>query len=209
MSDLSLTAASNSPAGTDAIGNSLDDFLRAHAAIMRSTYALASSAIASASSIDVAAADAESVSITGTTTITSLGTGYAGCVRELRFAGALTLTDSATLYLGGADFTTQAGDVLRFRCTAAGTWTLVGGSRVGLASPSITGTATYNGIEIGFRGIPITLQNGSYTLTAADAGKGLMHSDASARTYTVPSGTFSAGDVVTVINQDTANVTLA
>jgi len=29
MADLSATAASNSPAGTDAIGNSLDDYLRA------------------------------------------------------------------------------------------------------------------------------------------------------------------------------------
>lgn len=29
MSDLSATAASNSPAGSDAIGNSLDDYLRA------------------------------------------------------------------------------------------------------------------------------------------------------------------------------------
>lgn len=29
MSDLSLTAASNSPAGADAVGNTLDDYLRA------------------------------------------------------------------------------------------------------------------------------------------------------------------------------------
>lgn len=31
MSDLSTLAASNSPAGTESIGNSLDDYLRAHA----------------------------------------------------------------------------------------------------------------------------------------------------------------------------------
>ena len=35
LSDLSATAASNSPAGTDSIGTSLDDFLRAHASIIK------------------------------------------------------------------------------------------------------------------------------------------------------------------------------
>lgn len=39
MSDLSTLAASNSPSGSDAIGNSLDDYLRAAFAIMRSTNA--------------------------------------------------------------------------------------------------------------------------------------------------------------------------
>lgn len=106
MQNLSLTAASNSPAGTDAIGNSLDDYLRALSSILRSTYSLASSSIASASTIDVAAADGESVAITGSATISSLGTGYAGCFRELRFAGSLTLVNSGSLYLGGSNFTT-------------------------------------------------------------------------------------------------------
>lgn len=31
MSDLSTLAASNSPTGTEAIGNSLDNYIRAHA----------------------------------------------------------------------------------------------------------------------------------------------------------------------------------
>lgn len=39
MADLSTLASSNSPAGSDAIGNSLDDYLRAISAIVRSTNA--------------------------------------------------------------------------------------------------------------------------------------------------------------------------
>lgn len=50
-------------------------------------------------------------------------------MRELRFSGALTLTNSASLKLGGANITTIAGDVMSFRCTAAGVWELASLSR--------------------------------------------------------------------------------
>lgn len=81
MSNLSLTAASNSPAGSDAIGNSLDDYLRALSSILRSTSSVSSSLIASAATTDISASDGEYVSVTGTASITSLGTGFAGCKR--------------------------------------------------------------------------------------------------------------------------------
>lgn len=61
MQDLSTLAGSNSPAGTEAIGNSLDNYLRAHASILRSTNALSSATIAAASTTDLATSDAESV----------------------------------------------------------------------------------------------------------------------------------------------------
>lgn len=85
MSDLSSTAGSNSPGGSEAIGTNLDNYLRAHAALIRQGSAVATSTIAAASTVDVSAADGESVVITGTATISSLGTGFAGCLRELRF----------------------------------------------------------------------------------------------------------------------------
>ena len=128
LSDLSLTPASNSPAGSDAIGNSLDDYLRSIQAILRSTNAISTSTIASAATVDVGASDAEVVTITGTTTITSLGTATAGLRRVLRFNGALTLTDSANLILPG-DITTQADDVLVFRSLGSGQWILEASSR--------------------------------------------------------------------------------
>lgn len=38
ITDCNATAANNSPAGSDSIGTSLDDYLRAHAAILRQVY---------------------------------------------------------------------------------------------------------------------------------------------------------------------------
>lgn len=66
--------------------------------------------LASASVVDIGAVNSTVVNITGTTTITSFGTAYNG-PRYLRFAGVLTLTNSATLVLpGNANITTAAGD---------------------------------------------------------------------------------------------------
>lgn len=61
MSDLATLAGSNFPTGSEVIGNSLDDYLRSHGAIIRSTNALASATIASASTTDIASASGESV----------------------------------------------------------------------------------------------------------------------------------------------------
>lgn len=153
------------------------------------------------------------MSITGTTTITSLGTGFAGCYRELRFAGALTITHSANLALpGSTNITTAAGDVFAFRCLAAGQWVMVGGSRASatLTSPAFTGTATYNGLEIGFRNIPLTTRNATYTFVAGDNGKGVVKDNTTAYTYTVNNGVHSAGDVITVMNAGSAgSITLS
>jgi hypothetical protein len=65
------------------------------------------------------------------------------------------------------------------------------------------------GIQVGYKNIPLTTKNSNYVFTAADAGNGFMHTDASARTWTVPSSVFNAGDVITVVNFDTANIVLS
>jgi len=68
--------------------------------------------LASAATTDIGAQLTNFLRITGTTTITSFGTNYKG-PRFLRFAGAVLLTNSATLSLpGGANITTAAGDCL-------------------------------------------------------------------------------------------------
>jgi hypothetical protein len=68
--------------------------------------------LASAATTDIGLQNTNFLRITGTTTITSFGTDYRG-PRFLVFAGAVTLTNSATLVLpGGANITTAAGDVL-------------------------------------------------------------------------------------------------
>lgn len=66
--------------------------------------------LASAATVDIGAQNSTMINITGTTTIASFGANYNG-PRYIRFDGALTLTNSATLVLpGSANITTAAGD---------------------------------------------------------------------------------------------------
>jgi hypothetical protein len=83
--------------------------------------------IASASTVNLANATGVVVNITGTTTITSLGTVASGALRTLIFGGILTLTHNATSLIlpGGANITTAAGDVAHFRSKGSGNWVCV------------------------------------------------------------------------------------
>jgi len=83
--------------------------------------------IASAGTTDLAAATGDFVDVTGTTTITALGTIGAGVERLVRFTGILTLTHHATSLIlpTGANITTAAGDTARFRSLGAGNWACV------------------------------------------------------------------------------------
>ena len=77
-------------------------------------------AIASGASVALGAVMAGAVDVTGTTTITAIVL-REGQTRTVRFTGALTLTNSATLVLpGGASVVTVAGDYATFRGYASG-----------------------------------------------------------------------------------------
>jgi hypothetical protein len=80
--------------------------------------------IASAATVNLAAATGNYVHITGTTTITSLGTVNAGVPFMLVFDEALTLTYNATsmILIGGTSRTTVAGDVSIVVSEGAGNW---------------------------------------------------------------------------------------
>lgn len=114
ISDLSQTAGSNSPAGSES-PNTADDYFRTHAAFiatLRDGKGFTDPVtLASGATTDIGAQNAMFVEITGTTTIISFGTTYEG-PRFLRFTGILTLTHNATtLNLpGAANITTAAGD---------------------------------------------------------------------------------------------------
>ena len=84
--------------------------------------------IASAAAINLGAATGDYVVITGTTTITSLGTADAGTERTLVFSGVLTLTHNATSLIlpGGADIVTDVGDIATFRSEGSGNWRCTG-----------------------------------------------------------------------------------
>lgn len=113
--------------------------------------------IASAGTTDLAAATGEYVVVTGTTTITALGTAAAGVRRAVRFSGALTLTHNGTSLIlpGAANITTVAGDVALFVSEGSGNWRCVAYVRAAslpapIASPTFTGTVT---LPVGLTGV--------------------------------------------------------
>lgn len=80
--------------------------------------------IASAATADIGAAAGNLVHITGTTTITALGTVQAGTRRKVVFDGILTLTHHATSLIlpTGANIATAAGDIAEFISEGSGNW---------------------------------------------------------------------------------------
>ncbi|MBB3315105.1 hypothetical protein FHT77_000947 [Rhizobium sp. BK181] len=80
--------------------------------------------IASAATTNLAMATGVVVNVTGSATVTSLGTVAAGAERVLIFAGAATLTHNAVSLIlpGGANIVTAAGDVAIARSLGAGNW---------------------------------------------------------------------------------------
>jgi hypothetical protein len=86
--------------------------------------------LASASTADLSTVKTAGVSITGTTTITSFGTG-ANLLRIVKFAGALTLTHNSTTLIipGGSNITTAAGDIALCLSDASGNWTVLSYTR--------------------------------------------------------------------------------
>lgn len=129
ISDLSQLAGSNYPVGSEAIGNNLDNYLRAHAALIKQSNSVASSTMPSGSTVNVALADAEAVLITGDAFISSLGTGFVGCRRELHLTGNAHFIHSSALQLPSAgNIDGTPGQIFTFRCIAPGIWTLSGSS---------------------------------------------------------------------------------
>lgn len=84
-------------------------------------------AVASATTTDLNAVKGDYVHVTGTTTITALGTRSAGSQVILVFDGALTLTynGSSLILPGGANITTAAGDRAIMRSEGSGNWRCV------------------------------------------------------------------------------------
>ncbi len=80
--------------------------------------------IASDTTTDIGGASGNVVDVTGTTTITGLGTVQAGATRIVRFTGALTLTHNATSLIlpGAANITTANGDIATFVSLGSGNW---------------------------------------------------------------------------------------
>ena len=143
ITDLSVLAATNSPAGTDSVTTAAgpDEYFRALAALLRREQAQAV-AVASAATVDLGViADGNYVHITGTTAITSFGTVSAGISRRVVFDGALVLTHNATSLIlpNLANITTIAGDTAVFVSEGSGNWRCISylrasGAQIGSAA---------------------------------------------------------------------------
>jgi len=109
--------------------------------------------VASASTTDIGAVANLNQRITGTTTITSLGTVATGTTRSLRFAGALTLTYNATSLIlpTAANITTAAGDTCVAVSLGSGNWIITGYQRASGAAlvVGVTSVATSGGVTGG------------------------------------------------------------
>lgn len=170
ITDFSTTAASNFPAGTEAVGTSLDDYLRAYQAVVALDLSSKGADIASASTTDLGAVGGLSHDITGTTTITSFGTVRAGVMKIIKFEGALTLTHNATSLIlpSGANITTADGDVAVVVSEGSGNWRCVGyqPAGTGVYGGPVQGTsqASTSGTTIDFTSIPSWVKKITITL---------------------------------------------
>lgn len=149
--------------------------------------------IASATTTDLSTAATPYVHVTGTTTITGLGTAQAGTARMVVFDGILTLTHNATSLIlpTGANITTATGDAAIFRSEGTGNWRCVayqradgtplaggggGGTYTGTAgSITLTGSAfSIDATYVGQASITTlgTITAGTWNATAIGATKG-------------------------------------
>lgn len=129
--------------------------------------------IASAATINLTTATGNYVHVTGTTAITAI-TLAQGAERTVVFDGALTLTNGASLVLPtGANITTAAGDIAKFRGEAAGvvrcvSYTKADGTAISSSGAPIQGvvknlqaSATGTGANISVSCDEIAVENSS------------------------------------------------
>lgn len=83
--------------------------------------------VASASTVNLGFQITDKILITGTTTVNSFGAALSGTRRNVRFAGALTLTYNASSMIlpGAASITTAPDDTLEAVCISSGNWRVV------------------------------------------------------------------------------------
>lgn len=156
--------------------------------------------VASATTTDIGAAASDKVRITGTTTITGLGTANAGIKRKIRFAGILTLTHNGTSLIlpSAANITTAANDCCEAHSLGSGNWivtnyqrsdgkAVIAGEVADDTSPTLGGdldgdSNTIENFANGYKDETGT----TYEFVATDTGKVITFTNGSAITVTVP-----------------------
>lgn len=170
----SNTTASNTPTDTTAIGSGLAGNLREIQGVITRGLSHKGSDIASAATTDLGGTEGLAHDITGTTTITSFGSGRAGLLKLLQFDGALTLTHNGTSLVlpGGANITTAAGDVAIMFSEGSGNWRCYAYVRtaaqpVQAASDTVAGVIEY--------AVQSEMETGTSTTLAVTPGRQAYH----------------------------------
>ena len=136
--------------------------------------------IASASTTDLATIDESGISVTGTTTITSLGTIPKGQIKRLTFAASLTLTHNGTSLIlpGSKNIQTQAGDTCLAESLGSGNWRIysytpaAGIPNAGLLSEATVASAAT--ADIGAALSNIVKITGTTTITSLGSSASLL-----------------------------------
>ncbi len=133
--------------------------------------------VASATTTDIGAAASNYVQITGTTTITGLGTIASGVRRKVVFGGILILTHNATSLIlpnNGANITTAAGDTAEFESEGSGNWRCTDYQRASGAAlgpgPGYTATDTSTSVS-GSYSTPMTITEGVQLFSHSYTGR--------------------------------------
>ena len=168
--------------------------------------------VASASALTLGT-DGNYFDITGTTTITSIGSLGVGTWVKLHFDGALTLTHHATdlVLAGAANITTAAGDEIEFAEYASGDWRMVGGVKAdgtawvgGGANVAVAGTFALSG---DISPSQITADQNDYNPTGLSSASTLrLTSDASRNVTGLQGG--ADGRVLVLHNVGSNNIVL-
>jgi hypothetical protein len=103
--------------------------------------------VASATLTDIGTATSPVIAISGTTTITGLGSVAAGVTRKVRFLGALTLTHNATSLIlpGGFNILTAANDTAEFQSLGSGNWLCLRYNLSSVKPGPVIGTVSQSG----------------------------------------------------------------
>lgn len=217
FSDYDSTAANNTDVGNIGIQgtnrvNGFDDALREVMSHIADNFA--SDTIASATTTDLGSKAAHYLTISGTTTITGLGTVKAGTLKFVRFSGALTLTHNGTSLIlpGAANITTVAGDTAVFVSEGSGNWRCLdyklvtprqttGWELIGTATPSgvssvdFTGLSAYRMLRLTGRIAPATDDVIAYLTTSTNNGSSF---DSGASDYPSLRTSFSAPNAASI-----------
>ena len=150
---------------------------------MTGTLTMSGAAVNAAKGADIASATTSNIGamtgnygdVTGTTTITGLGTVQAGTERTVNFTGILILTHNATSLIlpTAANITTAAGDVATFVSLGSGNWRCTVYQRASGVALSVAAVQQYAQAYCTMSGATITIQKqtGIASITRTAQGK--------------------------------------